>query len=41
MAAAPFLASEDAVTMNELFWGTEEEIERMYAAALTMHCKLK
>ena len=26
--------------MDELFSGTEEEVERMYAAALTMHCKL-
>ena len=40
MVGAPFLASEDAVTMDEVFRGTEEEIGRMYAAALTMHCKL-
>ena len=40
MSGAPFLASEDAVTMDEVFWGSEEEIERMYAAAFTMHCKL-
>jgi hypothetical protein len=33
------LASEDAVTMDEVFWGTEEEVERMYAAS-TMHCML-
>ena len=26
--------------MDEVFWGSEEEIERMYTAALTMHCKL-
>jgi hypothetical protein len=37
---APFLASEEAVTMDELLWGTEEEVGRMYAAALIMHCKL-
>ena len=35
-----FLASEDAETMDKIFWGSEEEVERMYAAALTMHCKL-
>jgi hypothetical protein len=34
------LASEEADTMDVVFWGTEEEVERMYAAALTMHCKL-
>ena len=26
--------------MDEVFWGTEEEVKRMYAAAPTMHCKL-
>ena len=26
--------------MDEVFWGTEEEIERMYAAILTMRCRL-
>jgi len=35
------MASEDAETMDPLFWGTEEEIERTYAAVLTMrHCRL-
>jgi alcohol oxidase len=29
LVGAPFLASEDAVTMDEVFWGTEEEIKRM------------
>ena len=40
LAGVPFLASEDAVTMDEVFRGTEEEVERMWAAALTLHCKL-
>ena len=40
LVGVPFLASEDAVTMDEVFWGTEEEVERMYAAALIMHYKL-
>ena len=40
MIALPFVATEDAETMDEVFWGTEEEMERMYAAALTMSCKL-
>ena len=27
--------------MDEMFWGTEAEVKRMYAAALTIvHCKL-
>jgi hypothetical protein len=37
LVGAPFLASEDAVTMDEVFWGTEEEVGRMYAASLNMH----
>jgi alcohol oxidase len=40
LAGVPFLASEDAVTMDEVFRGTEEEIECKFAAALTMHCKV-
>ena len=32
MASVGFSASEDAVTMDEVFLGTEEEVERMYAA---------
>ena len=35
LVGVPFLASEDAVTMDEVFWGTEEEVKRMYPAALT------
>jgi alcohol oxidase len=38
MIALPFVAREDAETMDEVFWGTEEEIERMFAAVLTMRC---
>ena len=34
------MASEDAETMDNLFWGTEEEVERVYAAALNMYYKL-
>ena len=37
----PFVASEDAETVDELSQGTEEEVERMWAAASTMHYKLK
>jgi hypothetical protein len=33
LVGIPFFASEDAVTMDKVFWGTEEEVERMYAAA--------
>ena len=40
LVGVPYIANEDAVTMDEMFWGTEAEIERMYAADLTMHCKL-
>ena len=40
LVGVPFLASEDAVTMEEVFWGSEEEVKRMYPAALTVHCKL-
>ena len=36
MIALPFVAREDAETMDEVFWGTEEEMERMYAAIITM-----
>ena len=37
--AVPFVASEDAETMDEVFRGTEEEIERMCAVVL-INCKL-
>jgi alcohol oxidase len=37
--AVPFVASEDAETMDEVFRGTEEDIERMCAAVL-INCKL-
>ena len=40
LVGAPFLASEDAVTMDEVFRGAEEEVKRMFTATLTMHCKL-
>ena len=40
MIALPFVAREDAETMDEVFWGTEEEIERMCAATLTVPCRL-
>ena len=40
MIVSPFEAREDAETMDEVFWGTEEEIERMCAAILTMRCRL-
>ena len=36
--SVPFLASEDAETMNMLFQGTEEEIKRMWASTSTVHC---
>jgi hypothetical protein len=29
LIALPFAAREDAETMDEVFWGTEEEMERM------------
>ena len=29
LIALPFSAREDAETMDEVFWGTEEEMERM------------
>ena len=32
MIALPFVAREDAETMDEVFWGTEEEIERKCAS---------
>ena len=35
-----FVASEDAETMDEVLWGTEEEIERAYAAVINMCRKL-
>ena len=38
--APPFVAREDAETMDEVFWGTEEEIERMCAEVLAMRCRL-
>jgi hypothetical protein len=30
----PFVMSDDAETMDKMFWGTEQEIERMCAAVL-------
>ena len=39
-AGVTYLESEDAVTMDEVFLGIEEEVQRMYAAALAKHCKL-
>ena len=38
--ALPFVAREDAETMDEVFRGTEEEIERTCAAILTLFCRL-
>ena len=38
MIALPFVAREGAETMDEVFWGTEEEIERMCSVVLIMHC---
>ena len=35
-----FVASEDADTMNGVLFGTEEEIERTYAAVSNTCCKL-
>ena len=40
MIALPFAAREDAETMDKVFWGTEEEIERMCQVILTMRCRL-
>ena len=40
LVGAPFLASEDAVTMDEVFRGAEEEVKGMCTATLTLHCKL-
>ena len=34
----PFVASENAESMDEVFRGTEEQLERTKAAVLTMHC---
>ena len=38
MNALPFVAREGAETMDEVFWGTEEEIERMCSVVLITHC---
>ena len=38
LVGVPFLASEDAVTLDEVNLGTEEEVKCMYATALTMYC---
>ena len=35
-----FIASENAETMEGVFWGTEEEVERTYAAVSNIYCKL-
>ena len=40
MIALPFVAREDAETMDEVFWGTEKEMERMCAAILAMRYRL-
>ena len=40
MAALSFIASEDAETMDEIFRGTEEQMERTYAAFLNTYSKL-
>ena len=40
VAALSFIASEDAETMDEVFRGTEEEMERTYATVLNTYCKL-
>ena len=38
LVALPFLASENAETMDEVFRGSEEQLERTYAVTLIMHC---
>ena len=38
LIGVPFLSSDDAVTIDEVSWGTEKEVERMYAAASSIHC---
>ena len=40
LARLSFIASEDAETMDEVYQGTEEEIERTYTAVLNTYCKL-
>jgi hypothetical protein len=35
MISVPFVASEDAETMDEVFIGTEEEMERMCAVLIS------
>ena len=35
--ALPFMTSENAEMMDEVFWGTDEQIEHMNAVVLTMH----
>ena len=37
LIALPFAASEKAETMDEVFRGTEEQLERLYAVILTIH----
>ena len=34
----PFMASENAETMDEVLRGTEEQLERTTAVVLTMRC---
>ena len=34
------MASEDADSMDDLFRGTEEEVERMHASVSSMYCEL-
>ena len=37
LIALPFMTSENAETMDEVFRGTDEQIERANAVVLTMH----
>ena len=40
LVSLPFVASEDADSMDVLFRGTEEEVESMHASASSMYCEL-
>ena len=40
LVCLPFVASEDADSMDDLFRGTEEEVERMHASVSRMYCEL-
>jgi hypothetical protein len=37
LLSLPFVASENAETMDEVFQGTEEQLERTNAVVFTMH----